>query len=94
VKGWSGEGGLGWALCWYHTSTPVGNGKLLLVGGKDLEGKIITSARLLDGNNGLKAVVIEAIQYTRGGHTATRINANEIILFGGDDERRGPSNDV
>ena len=98
MKKWSGKGGPGWALCWCHTSTPVGNGKLLLVGGWDQSGRLIRSARLLDGNNGLKAVVIEAVQYARASHTATRINLpngrNEIVLFGGEDDDDECYNDV
>ena len=67
---------------------------MLLVGGWDQNLDIIPSARLLDGNNGLKAVVIEAVQYARIGHTATRINANEILLFGGGDGQDVRYNDV
>ena len=73
--------------CCYHTSTPVGRGELLLIGGLELDNDgFICHTRLLDGNNGLKAVVIEGVQYARVGHTATRVGTQQILLFGGSDE--------
>ncbi len=95
AKTWEGVGVLGWATCCYHTSTQIERGKLLLVGGLDKYLNFIPSPKLLDCNNGFKAVVvIEAIQYERTEHSATRVGEDEVLLFGGEDEEDKYRNDA
>ena len=106
TKRWEGEGDLGWARCDCHTCTSLGNGRLLLVGGRGGNGRWVPNPRLLDANNGFKAEVIQAVEYERTGHSAHFIqncrlgkngrqkNERSLILFGGYDSNGNSRNDV
>lgn len=66
----------------HHTATRLGNGKVLVTGGRDNAG-ILSSAELYDPATNTW-VSAGSMNTARLGHTATRLGNGKVLITGGD----------
>lgn len=67
-----------------HAATRLSDGKILLVGGKEKEGSILSSAEIFDSKTN-KFSPTGRMQSARFGHTATLLPSGQILIVGGAD---------
>jgi hypothetical protein len=77
-----------------HTTTLLANGRLLVAGGRDAQGRPLASAEVLD----LVARTVDPttgpLLAARAGHTATRLPSGRVLIAGGLDESGAPIADA
>ena len=74
-------GNLGFAR-FFHTSTLLGNGKVLLTGGLEADGSATATAELFDPTSRTFAPIAN-MSAARTGHTATLLNNGQVLITGG-----------
>src|SRR5439155_209924 len=86
---WSPKGNLSQARTG-HTATVLANGKVLIVGGKDVDGQAMPTAELYDPATGLYSLVPTNLPVPVSGHTATLLLNGNVLIVGGKAESGTP----
>ncbi|TLY37503.1 MAG: hypothetical protein E6K60_04490, partial [Nitrospirae bacterium] len=86
---WSPKGNLSQARTG-HTATVLANGKVLIVGGKDVNGQAMPTAELYDPATGLYSLVPTNLPVPVSGHTATLLLNGNVLIVGGKAESGTP----
>ena len=66
----------------FHTSTLLGNGKVLIIGGLEADGSATATAELFDPSS-RTFTAIANMSAPRAGHTATLLNNGQVLITGG-----------
>jgi len=67
---------------YFHTATPLGGGKVLVVGGSLADGSVLNHSELYDSATG-KWVTTASLSQPRMGHSATLLSGGRILVVGG-----------
>lgn len=67
----------------YHTATRLTNGQVLIVGGTDSGGNILSSAELFNPATGLFTAIPTGLNTARSGHNATLLQDGTVLITGG-----------
>ncbi len=67
-----------------HTATLMPDGKVLVVGGSDLDGKVFATVELYDPALATRGwSPAPSLKHARGGHTATLLTGGKVLVVGG-----------
>jgi WD40 repeat protein len=83
-QNWTATGNLG-AVRWVHTATLLPNGKVLVAGGADNNGKVLATAEIYDPASGTWTATA-SLATARNGHTATLLPNGKVLVVGGNNE--------
>ena len=69
---------------WLHTATRLNDGRVLVVGGYDAEGRTLASAEIYNPSTGSWSNT-GGLSYARTDHQAVLLNSGKVLVFGGFD---------
>jgi hypothetical protein len=64
-----------------HTATLLANGRVLIAGGSDSQGRVLASAEIYDPSTAFTAT--DSMSIPRAWHTATLLNSGKVWIAGG-----------